>query len=120
MLKIIAKAIQKAPYLNSILKYDKKAEGGELIILEKINVTMPIMLNELETITVVIPDVANKSVDEITNYVNELKRKLKNTNIHEVSYQTSAIDTINLLKRGHIGIYSRIFRSFLENTRYLN
>lgn len=112
MLKVIANALQKAPYLNSILKYDRKAEGGELLILDKINVSMPIMLNEMETITVVIPDVANKSVDEITNYVNDLKRKLKNTNIHEVSYQTSAIDTINLLKRGHIGIYSRIFRSF--------
>jgi pyruvate dehydrogenase E2 component (dihydrolipoamide acetyltransferase) len=117
MLKIIAKAIQKAPYLNSILKYDKKAEGGELIILEKINVTMPIMLNELETITVVIPDVANKSVDEITNYVNELKRKLENTDIFELSYQIAKIDTFNKVKKGEIKTFSRIIRSLFGKNK---
>ncbi len=109
MLKIIALAIQKAPHLNSILKYDKKAEGGQLQILEKINITMPIMLNELETTTVVVPDVANKSIDEIAQYITELKRKLKNTDLNELSLQTARLDTINKLKKGHFGLINRLF-----------
>ncbi len=111
MLKIIAMAIQKAPHLNSILKYDKKAEGGQLLVLDKINITMPIMLNELETTTVVVPDVANKSIDEIANYISELKRRLKNTDLNELSLQTARLDTIDKVKKGQIGLINRLFRA---------
>lgn len=111
ILKIIASGIQKAPHLNSILEYDKKSEGGNLKILDKVNITIPVMINELETTTLVVPDVLNKTVDEISLYVMELKRKLKNTDLNELSLQTARLDTINKVKKGQFGLLNRIIRA---------
>ncbi len=119
LLKMFAEAIKEAPEMNAILKYYKpRSKVGRVDIAEDINISIPLITpgdknKPPTTITPVIPGVGTKSLDEIALYVEDLMRRLKNTNIDELLFQTSMSETLYELKHFKLSVIFRGLRGLM-------
>jgi pyruvate/2-oxoglutarate dehydrogenase complex dihydrolipoamide acyltransferase (E2) component len=117
MIKVIVEGLLKAPELNSYLKYNHKNTKGHLQVLDTINVSIPWLLRDGKMITPNIPTAEKKSLNEISNYISNLSKRIENTNIDEMLYKVVFTDTINELKRCNLGVLRRVFASQITKYR---
>lgn len=102
MLKIITEGLKAAPVLNSHISFDKKLVRGKVETIEEINISMPMILPNGKMMTVNLRDFGNKNLDEMTDYISDVRRRAENTNLTEAMYSVSFNDTITKLKHGRI------------------
>lgn len=101
ILKVIAEALKKVPALNAHLEFNRKLVRGKLHIIKEINITMPMIFPNGEMMTVNLLDFGNKSIYEMTEYIENLKKKINNTNLEQAMYEVSLRDTLIELRKGH-------------------
>lgn len=102
MLKVIARGLKAAPCMNAHIKFDKKLVRGEITTIEDINISMPMILPNGEMMTVNLRNFEDKSLSEMTDYIDDIKRRAENTDLNEAMFSVSFNDTIKALKGGHI------------------
>ena len=102
MLKVIIEGLKAAPQLNAHIEYNKKLVRGRIDTLENIDVSMPMILPNGEMMTVRLQNFENKNLDEMSRYIEDVRRRAENTNIREAMYSVSIHDTIKGLKNGKI------------------
>lgn len=98
LLKIIVEAIKVCPKINSHLHYNSFFISGRSIQKNNIDISMPFVLKD-RMITVNLHNLENKSMEEIKDYVNEIRRKADNTIIDEALMSVAVKDTLNGLKK---------------------
>ena len=117
MLKLIAMALIEAPELNSYVSYDKNRNTGEILILDDVNMAIPVILEDGRTITPVLRQVDKKSIKEICLDMENLWKRIKKTNVDLLLFEAGKKDTIEQLKKGHLSMLSRILANFFGKTK---
>lgn len=101
-LKIIAECLKEAPVMNSHITFDSKLVRGKIETFDEIDISMPMILPNGKMMTVNLKDIGNKTPDEISAYIKDIRRKAENTNLDEAMFEVSFNDTIKGIKRGEI------------------
>jgi Pyruvate/2-oxoglutarate dehydrogenase complex, dihydrolipoamide acyltransferase (E2) component, and related enzymes len=116
MIKVIAEGLLLSPELNSYIEYNHKKTEGLTHILDEINVSIPWLLSDGKMITPTIPNVGKLSLNDISEYILSLAKRIEKTNIDEMLYRAAFADTVNELKKFNLTIMRRIIAS--QITRY--
>lgn len=101
ILKVIAEALKRVPNLNAHLDFNRKLVRGKLHVIKEINITMPMIFPNGEMMTVNLLDFGNKNIYEMTEYIENLKKKMDNTNLEHAMFEVSLRDTLIELCKGH-------------------
>ena len=102
MLKALAEGIKAAPRINAHMHFEPKLVRGKLTFYDNIDISVPWTLPDGNMMTITMKDMGNKTLKEMTEYTEDINRRLKNTNLTEALYSVSIHDTMELLKSGHI------------------
>jgi pyruvate dehydrogenase E2 component (dihydrolipoamide acetyltransferase) len=100
--RIIIDGIKAAPWVNAHISHSRWLASGHIKIMDAIDINMPVLLSDKKVITVKLPDAGNKSLAEITSYINQLKNKLAVTNRDIALLKAGLEDTAKQIKRGDI------------------
>jgi pyruvate dehydrogenase E2 component (dihydrolipoamide acetyltransferase) len=117
IVKAIGEAIKNSPKLNSILDYNLKTKVGKRHQLKEISVALPWLLADARMITPVIHDVGNKSLYEIAQSIQDIRRRIENTDIEAMQYFVAKKELFHNLKRFKLGVIRQIFSSFVGKNR---
>ncbi len=101
-LKIISEGLMRAPKLNCTLEFDQKLVRGTLTYHDDVDVSMPVILQTGEMMTITMPGLQNKTLRGITAYIQDTMRRANNSDMQEVMYDVSLNDTLDNLKNGKI------------------
>lgn len=102
MLKAIAEGLKAAPSLNAHIDYRDRTVRGTVTQLESIDISVPWCLPNGEMMTVNLRDVGSKSLDELAAYIEDVGRRMENTDFNEAMYEVAFAETMTHLKRLHI------------------
>lgn len=102
VLKIICEGLKAAPKMNTTLDFSRKLVRGSLHYHDSIDISMPMILDSGEMMTVNMHDMGNKSLREMTAAVADTVRRAKNSDMNEVMFEVSMDNTIKGLKKGRI------------------
>ena len=101
MLKVITEGLKAAPVMNSHIEFDRKLVRGRIDTFSDINISMPTILPNGQ-MTINLRDFGNKNLDEMTAYINDVRRRAEKTNLTEAMYSVSFDNTMKNLKKGRI------------------
>lgn len=102
MMRVIVEALKACPALNAHLSFNKKLVRGTYTQFEEINISMPMILNNGEMMTVNLHNMHNKTLTEMQDTVKDAARRANNSDMNEVMYQVSLNDTLDGLAHGKI------------------
>ena len=102
MLKVITEGLKAAPVMNSHIEFDRKLVRGRIDTFSDINISMPTILPNGQKMTINLRDFGNKNLDEMTAYINDVRRRAEKTNLTEAMYSVSFDNTMKNLKKGRI------------------
>lgn len=117
MIKTITEGLLSSPVLNSYIEYNFIKAEGTIHIADNINISIPWVLPDGRMITPVIFNAQKMSLDDISDYILCLSKKIDNTNINELLYRAAVDDTINEIKNNNISILRRILALKLSTNR---
>ncbi|MDR1805234.1 MAG: 2-oxo acid dehydrogenase subunit E2 [Clostridium sp.] len=103
MLRVIVEGLKAAPHLNGHIKYDHDFSTGKIETLANIDVSMPWILPNGEMMTINLHNCEGRSLDDLTDYINDLARRINNTDLTEAMYEVSFDNMMGLLKKGKLG-----------------
>ena len=89
MMKVLVEGLKSAPRLNAHFQYNHTSTSGRLIIKKHIDVTMPVCLEGGETFQVKVSHLEDKTLEETANEIENVKEKLKNTNVKRVLFRVA-------------------------------
>lgn len=102
MLKVICEGVKACPILNTHLEFDRKLVRGTLKYFDQIDISMPMMFQNGEMMTVNMHDMGNKSLSEMTAAIGDTVRRAANTDMNEVMFEVSLDNTFKGLRKGKI------------------
>ncbi|MHB9295555.1 hypothetical protein PilKf_01301 [Pillotina sp. SPG140] len=102
LMRIIIAGIKAAPWVNAHISHSKWLASGHIKIIDSIDINMPILTPDKKAVTVKLPDMGNKSLIEITSYLNQLENKLNNTNRDIALLKVGLEDTGKQVRSGNI------------------
>ncbi len=111
MVKILVEGLKAAPRLNAHFEYDHKSTSGRLIIKKHIDVAIAVCLDSGETFQIKAKHLEEKNLEQTAFEVEEIKRKLLNTNLKRVMFKVGGQRMLGLASKGQIGSTLAQFRS---------
>lgn len=102
MLKIIVEGLKACPAMNAHIEFDRKLVRGEIHTFEDINISMPMVLPNGEMMTINLHNFENKNLNQMVDYIADVNRRVKNTDLNEVMFDVSLDNTLTALKKGKI------------------
>lgn len=110
MLKIIAEGLKAAPIMNSHLDFDRDFVTGRIDTFSNINISMPTIMPNGEMMTVNLRNFEDRNLTEMTEYINDVRRRAEKTNLTEAMYSVSLKNTLETLRHGHfIRVFMKLF-----------
>ena len=103
MLKIIAEGLKDARSLNAHITYDHRFVKGKVEQFDEIHFSVPMALPNGEMMTINFHNFENKTLDEMSAYIADVHRRLKNTNLSEAMFEVSMDNTLTALRQLKIG-----------------
>lgn len=100
MLKVFVEGIKADPAVNAHIDYNHKYVKGKINVIEDINISLPWVLPNGEMMTINLRNFESKSLDEMTDYIGNLSKKIDNTDLNEAMYEMSLHNTLESLKKG--------------------
>lgn len=102
MLKIIVEGLKADPAMNAHIEFDRKLVRGQIHTFEDINISMPMVLPNGEMMTINLHNFENKTLDQMVDYIADVNRRVKNTDLNEVMFDVSLDNTLTALKQGKV------------------
>jgi len=102
MLKIICEGLKAAPKMNCTLDFNRKLVRGTLNYHDTIDISMPMILNTGEMMTVNMHDMGNKNLAEMAKEIHRTACRANHSDMNEVMYEVSLDNTLTGLKHGKI------------------
>ena len=102
MLKVIAEGLKAAPAMNAHLDYNSFLVRGRIDTFEEINISIPMVMSDGRMMTVNVRGFEKMGLDEISDKIADVRRRMENTILEEAMYEASFANTINELKKGKI------------------
>lgn len=103
MLKVIAEGLKVAKRLNAHIEYDHRFVRGTIKYYDEVHFSVPMVLPNGEMMTINFHNFENKSLDEMSAYIEDVKRRLEKTNIGEAMFEVSLDNTMTALRKLKIG-----------------
>lgn len=101
MLKIISEGLKAAPIMNSHIEFNRKFVTGKIDSFEDINISMPTILPNGEMMTINLRNFGNRSLEDMSDYIRDVRSRAEKTNLTEAMYSVSLDNTLGTLKQGH-------------------
>lgn len=102
MLKVIAEGLKAAPAMNAHLDYNSFLVRGRIDTFDEINISIPMVMSDGRMMTVNVRGFEKMGLDEISDKIADVRRRMENTILEEAMYEASFANTINELKKGKI------------------
>lgn len=102
MLKVITEGLKACPAMNAHINFNRKLVRGNITQFKEINISMPMMLNTGEMMTVNMHNMHSKSITEMQDAIKDTQRRANNSDMNEVMFEVSLDNTLNGLKEGKI------------------
>mgnify|MGYP003291327475 CR=1 FL=1 len=102
MMRVLVEGLKEAPKLNAHLKFNTTSSCGTLIVKKHIDVAMPVVLENGETFPIKVKEIENKNLKELSEQINELLERLKQTNVNKVMFDVITQRTVGLLLSGAV------------------
>ena len=101
-LKVIVEGLKACPAMNAHIEFNRKYVKGVIHTLSEINISMPMVLPNGEMMTINLRNFERKSLEQMVDYINDVRRRVANTDLNEVMYEVSFDDTMTALKKGKV------------------
>ncbi|MFR5875574.1 MAG: 2-oxo acid dehydrogenase subunit E2 [Eubacterium sp.] len=102
MLRVIVEGLKACPALNAHIKFERDLVRGKVTQFEEINISMPMMLNTGEMMTVNMHNMHNKTITEMRDSIKDKQRRANNSDMNEVMFEVSLDNTLHGLKEGKL------------------
>lgn len=102
MLKVIAEGLVAAPEMNAHLLYKHKYIYGKIDQFADVNPSIPVILPTGQMMTMTIPKVNEKNLQEISASIKDMQKRANNSNIEEALFEGSFTQTMKYLKQGKV------------------
>ncbi len=102
VLKIITEGLKAAPEMNSHINFNRRLVRGQINTFSNIDISMPAILPNGKMMTVNLRNFENRDLDDMTAYINDITRRMENTDLNEALFSVSLNDTLKGLKKGKI------------------
>ncbi len=89
MMKVLVEGLKAAPRLNAHFEYSHHSTSGRLIIKKHIDVAMAVYLESGETFQIKLNHLEDKTLEEISAQIEDVKEKLKNTRFNSVMFEVA-------------------------------
>lgn len=103
MLKIIAEGLKDARSLNAHITYSSRFVKGKIEQFDEIHFSVPMTLPNGEMMTINFHNFENKTLDEMSAYISDVRRRIENTNLSEAMFEVSMDNTLTALRHFKIG-----------------
>jgi len=117
LLKVIIEGLKADPELNALLEYNLPRGRGSVTICEGINISLPWKVADGRMITPTLLHTETMNLNELSDAIANLGKKINHTNIDELIYQAVVTNTLNELKRGNFGVIHRILANLFRVNR---
>ena len=109
MLRVIVEGLKACPALNGHIEFNRLFLKGKIENYKDINVSMPMIMPDESMMTINLHNFESRSMADMQEYINDVRRKLSNTNITEAMFSVSMENTISALKKLKIGtVFGRL------------
>lgn len=88
--------------MNSYIEFNRRLVRGNIKTIKEINISMPMILNSGEMMTINMHDMHKKSMSQMRDAIAEASRRANNSNMNEVMFEVSLDNTLTGLKQGKI------------------
>ena len=113
LLKIIAEGLKKAPVMNARLSYHKGLVCGKVECAKEIDISMPMIMPDRRMMTVKVRGFEHMNLDEITEKINDTRRRAENTILDEAMLEASLYNSFQQLQKGKLlTVLGRLLGSF--------
>ena len=102
MMKVLTEGLKVAPKLNAHIKFNTTSSCGTLVMKKHIDVAMPVVLDNGETFPVKVRETENKSLKELAEQIDDLLRRLKQTDVDKVMFDVITQRTVGLMLSGAV------------------
>ena len=102
MLKVLVEALKACPKMNGHIEFNRKLVRGEVKTIENIDVSMPVVLNNGEMMTINMHGMESKTMSEMRDAIVDSMRRANNSDMNEVMFEVSMDNTIQGLKRAKL------------------
>lgn len=117
MVKAIAEALKASPKLNALLHYSFLTKVGTHHHIKEISIAIPYLLPDKRMITPTIHDAGEKTLRELADALQDIKRRIRNTDIDAMQYVVAKKEIIEHLKHFHFGAIIQIFHTKIGQNR---
>lgn len=118
LLRMLVEAVKSAPQVNAHIRYNRHTSAGRIDYLESVDISMPWLLDNGGMITVRLRDFGNKSLVDMAEYLEDMRRRVLNTNMELAMLEVSLWETRRLVEQGHfIKVLRRLYGAFLGKNR---
>ena len=102
MLYVVTQGLLACPAMNGHIKFRRESASGKIELHEGINISMPMNLPEGGMMTINMRDCERKNLREMTEAMEDIRRRMANTNIEYAMYDAALENTLGLLRQGKI------------------
>lgn len=102
MLRVIVEGIKACPAINAHLDFNRKLVRGCIKEFEEIHISMPMVLQNGEMMTINMHDMHKKTITEMQAAIKENVRRANNSDMNEVMFDVSLDNTLTGLRQGKI------------------
>lgn len=102
MLRVICEGLKANPVMNAHIDFNRKLVRGAITTFDEINISMPMVFPNGEMMTINLHNFESKNLDEMTDYIEDVERRVENTDMTEVMMEVSLDNTFTGLKQGKI------------------
>ncbi len=109
MLRVIVEGLKDCPALNGHIEFNRLFLKGKIEYYKDINISMPMIMPDESMMTINLHNFESRSMANMQEYIDDVRRKLANTNITEAMFSVSMDNTISALKKLKIGtVFGRL------------
>jgi len=113
MLYVVTQGLIACPVMNGHIKFRRESANGRIEQLKVIDISMPMSLPEGGMMTINMHDCERKTLRQMADAMEDIRRRMANTNIEYAMYGAAMENTLGLIKQGKI---LRVLRRLRGNT----
>ncbi len=118
MMKVLVEGLKAAPRLNAHFEYNHRSTSGRLIIKKHIDVAMAVCLKSGETFQIKLRHLEEKSLEEISAQIEEVKEKLENTRFNSVMFEVAGQRMLGCALKGQpLSTFAQFFSAYFGKAK---
>ena len=102
MLYVVTQGLIACPAMNGHIQFKRESANGKIELHEAINISMPMCLPDGGMMTINMHNCESKSVNEMAQAMEDIRRRMVNTNIEHAMFGAALENTLRLFRQGKV------------------